>query len=106
FLPGSRSQIRVKDTLAYPTVEIRNIIANGRVWTGTSDAWRDLFVASSNLLQEDWATENMCSIGFRLAYGPFRYFTGGDLPGIADPGFPAWHSVEPAIAALIGPVDV
>jgi hypothetical protein len=48
----------------------------------------------------------MCSLGFRLTYGPFRYFTGGDLPGTADPGFPAWHALEPAIAALVGKVDV
>jgi hypothetical protein len=27
----------------------------------------------------------MCSLGFRLQYGSFRYFTGGDLPGTPDP---------------------
>ena len=48
----------------------------------------------------------MCSLGFRLQYGSFRYFTGSDLPGAADPGFPAWHSLEPAIAPIVGPVDV
>ncbi|HEY9229255.1 MAG TPA: hypothetical protein VIP11_21590 [Gemmatimonadaceae bacterium] len=107
FLAGSRTQIRPKrDTLKYPNVEIRNIIGNGRVWSGTGELWRDLFVAPSGTVQEDWPTENMCSLGFRLSYGPFKYFTGGDLPGTADPGFPSWHAVEPAIAALIGPVDV
>jgi hypothetical protein len=44
--------------------------------------------------------------GFRLRYGRFRYFTGGDLPGTQDPGFPAWHALEPAIAQVIGPIDV
>lgn len=48
----------------------------------------------------------MCSLGFRLEYGPFRYFTGGDLPGTADPGFPAWHNLEPAIAPIVGRVAV
>jgi hypothetical protein len=48
----------------------------------------------------------MCSLGFRLRYGQFRYFTGGDLPGTPDPGFPAWHGVEAAIASVIGHVDV
>src|SRR6202050_5415023 len=48
----------------------------------------------------------MCSLGFRLRYGRFRYFTGGDLPGTPDPGFPTWHGVESAIAPVIGPVDV
>jgi hypothetical protein len=41
-----------------------------------------------------------------LRYGQFRYFTGGDLPGTPDPGFPAWHGVEAAIAPVIGRVDV
>jgi len=40
------------------------------------------------------------------ATGPSRYFTGGDLPGTQDPGFPAWHAVEPALAPIVGPVDV
>jgi len=107
FLAGSKSQLRLRhDSAAYSTFEIRNIIGNGRVWTGTEELWRDLFVAPGGAAQEDWPTENMCSLGFRLSYGPFRYFTGGDLPGTADPGFPSWHALEPAIAALIGPVDV
>src|SRR5262245_44214080 len=107
FLPGSRTQIRpVRDTAAFPSFEIRNIISNGRVWTGSGDVWKDLFPGPSNSAQEDWPSENMLSIGFRLSYGPFRYFTGGDLPGTADPGFPSWHAVEPTIAAIIGPVDI
>jgi hypothetical protein len=53
----------------------------------------------------DLPTENMCSLGLRLQYGSFRYFTGGDLPGAADPGLPALHSVEPAIGGVVGPVD-
>jgi hypothetical protein len=48
----------------------------------------------------------MCSLGFRLTYGSFSYFTGGDLQEMPDPGFPAWHSVDSAIARAIGPVDV
>jgi hypothetical protein len=48
----------------------------------------------------------MCSLGFRLQYRRFRYFTGGDLPGTPDPGFPAWHAPESAAAAAIGPVNV
>jgi hypothetical protein len=107
FIAGSATQIRQRhDTVTHAGVEIRNIIGNGRVWTGTADGWRDLFQSPSGLVQDDWPTENMCSLGFRLSYGRFRYFTGGDLPGVADPGFPSWHAVEPAIAALIGPVDV
>jgi hypothetical protein len=48
----------------------------------------------------------MCSIGIRVQYGRFRYFTSGDLPGSVDPGFPAWHALEPALGPVVGHVDV
>jgi len=41
-----------------------------------------------------------------MRYGRFRYYTGGDLPGTPDPGFPAWHGVETALAPVAGPVTV
>jgi hypothetical protein len=58
------------------------------------------------LASADLPNDNMCSVGFRLRYGRFRYFSGGDLPGTPDPGFPAWHGIESAISSVIGPVDV
>ncbi|SPF54121.1 conserved exported hypothetical protein [Candidatus Sulfopaludibacter sp. SbA4] len=100
FKPGSASQIRA------PKCEIRNIIGNGEVWTGSGETTRQLFPALDSLAPADRPSENMCSLGFRLQYGPFRYFTGGDLPGTPDPGFPAWHAMEAAIAGVIGRVDV
>jgi beta-lactamase superfamily II metal-dependent hydrolase len=107
FRPGSSTQIKLRrEPGKYPTFTIRNIIANGEVWTGDGDQTRHLFPGVESLAAGDLPTENMCSLGFRLQYGAFRYFTGGDLPGTADPGFPAWHSLEPAIAPIVGPVDV
>lgn len=107
FRPGSRSQIRLRhDAGKYQTFEIRNIIGNGEVWTGRGEGTRQLFPPIASLAAEDRPSENMCSLGIRLQYGAFRYFTGGDLPGTADPGFPAWHSLEPAIAPVVGRVDV
>lgn len=107
FIPGSASQIRLRhDPGRYPDFEIRNIIANGEVWNGSGTQTTRLFPPPDTLAPADRPTENMCSLGFRLQYGPFRYFTGGDLPGTADPGFPSWHAVEPAIASTVGPVDV
>ena len=100
FQPGSASQIRAQD------IEIRNIIGNGEVWTGEGEATRRLFPAIDTLAPADRPSENMCSLGIRVQYGAFRYFTGGDLPGAADPGFPAWNAIEPALAPVIGPVDV
>jgi Metallo-beta-lactamase superfamily len=107
FRPGSAGQIvLIHDAAKYPEFEIRNVVGNGEVWTGSSDATRQLFPALDGLAPADVPNENMCSNGFRLQYGAFRYFTGGDLPGTPDPGFPGWHAMEPAIAPVIGRVDV
>lgn len=107
FEPGVTGQITLqREPSHYPQFEIRNIIANGDVWTGSGRDTRRLFPALESLTTADLPTENMCSIGFRLRYGRFRYFTGGDLPGTQDPGFPAWHAIEPAIASTVGPADV
>jgi hypothetical protein len=107
FRAGSAAQIvLLRDARAYPDFEIRNIVGNGEAWTGEGEKTRRIFPPIEGLAAADRPSENMCSLGFRLRYGRFRYFTGGDLPGTADPGFPAWHAVEPEIAAAIGPVDV
>jgi beta-lactamase superfamily II metal-dependent hydrolase len=106
FRAGALNQIALKRPDDYPGFEIRNIISNGNMWTGQGEATRALFPPVAGLAVADRPSENMCSNGFRLRYGRFAYFTGGDLPGAADPGFPAWHAIEPAIASTIGPVDV
>jgi beta-lactamase superfamily II metal-dependent hydrolase len=107
FKPGSSTQIALQhDARPFPQFEIRNIIANGEVWTGSGETTRQLFPALETLTPADLPNENECSLGFRLRYGKFRYFTGGDLPGLADPGFPAWHGIESAVGSIVGPVDV
>ena len=107
FRAGSHQQLRLKHSPQnYPTFELRNLIGNGEMWTGEGDATRKLFPPIETLPRADWPNENMCSLGIRIVYGLFRYFTGGDLPGMPDPGFPAWHAVEAAIGPVVGKVDV
>jgi beta-lactamase superfamily II metal-dependent hydrolase len=107
FKPGSAAQIHLlHEASKYPSFEIRNIVGNGEVWTGDGVATRASFPALDSLAAADRPNENMCSLGFRLQYGRFRYFTGGDLPGTPDPGFPSWHAVEATVAPAVGPVDV
>lgn len=107
FKPGVNDQIVLRrEPSKYPTVEFRNVIGNGVMWSGSGKLTRALFPDLTSIPQTDWPNENMCSLGIRFSYGKFRYFTGGDLPGTADPGFPAWHAIEPAIADVIGHVDV
>jgi beta-lactamase superfamily II metal-dependent hydrolase len=87
-------------------LEIRNVAANGDVWTGRGDETTHIFPPLASLSRDDVPSENMCSIGLRIRYGAFAYFTGGDMPGVPDAGAPAWQSVETAVARAIGPTDV
>ncbi|HZJ35757.1 MAG TPA: MBL fold metallo-hydrolase [Gillisia sp.] len=87
----------------YPNFEIRNIAANGQVWTGTGTNRRNQFPALESLKESDYPNENMCSTAFRLSYGQFDYFSGGDLFA-GKPGH--WKDIETPVALVTGPVDV
>jgi len=106
--PGRNDQIvLVREAKAYPQFEVRAIAANGEVWTGdASGTTRRVFPDLASLPRADWPTENMCSLAIRMRYGPFDYFTGGDMPGNVRPGYPAWQDVETPVAKAVGPVDV
>jgi hypothetical protein len=105
---GRADQIVLRhDAAAFPTFEVRSVAANGVVWSGKGDETVAIFPPLESIgLAEDRPTENMCSIGLRIRYGRFDYFTGGDMPGIPDAGAPEWHSVETPIARAIGATDV
>ncbi len=105
--PGHNDQIRlVKSPEKYPGFEVRNIMANGEVWTGVGTETRHHFPPLAEVPPEDRPAENPCSAGFRLSYGAFDYFTGGDITGIPEPGAPIWHDVETPVAKAVGPVEV
>jgi len=108
FGVGRADQIRlVRDAGRYPAFEIRNLHANGDVWTGEGDATTRIVPPLDTVPKEDWPIENHCSLAFLLRYGAFSYYTGGDLQGVPPDGYPAWHDQETPIARAIGgPVDV
>jgi beta-lactamase superfamily II metal-dependent hydrolase len=104
---GRADQIVLRrDRAAFPDVEVRNVAANGEVWSGRGDEVTRIFPPLASLSADDRPSENMCSIGLRLRDGRFDLFTGGDMPGVPDAGAPAWQSVESAVARAIGPTDV
>lgn len=100
--PGRADQI-VESAAGF---ELRIVASNGEVWTGKGDEALSVFppvpVASAPGLPD----ENMCSIALRIRLGAFDYFTGGDLPGVPDPGEPAWTDLETPLAKVLGPLDV
>jgi beta-lactamase superfamily II metal-dependent hydrolase len=102
---GANDQIvLLREPDAFKSFEVRNVAANGQVWTGEGSATRMIFPAT--YAAEDKPSENMCSIGIRIRYGRFDFFTGGDMPGVPDAGAPDWQSVETAVARVIGATDV
>lgn len=93
----------------YPNFEIRNIAANGEVWTGVGDNTRMQFPPLKDLAKKDYPPENKCSIAFRLSYGKFDFFTGGDLDvRDAEEGGMAtiWKDMETPVTQVTGPVEV
>lgn len=99
---GSTSQVSLlKDPDKYPGFKVRILFASGQVAHKTKEK-----VASSKFKEGDKPDENNLSLGFRLDYGPFRFYSGGDIPGIGHTGATDPQSMECRVAPLIGPVDV
>ncbi len=104
FRVGHNDQITlVNNPVRYSEFEIRNIAANGLVWTGFSTNVRNHFPSLESLPRSEYPTENMSSIAFRLSYGRFNYFNGGDIIS-GPPGH--WRDIETPIGMAAGPVDV
>lgn len=90
----------------FPDFHVRNVKSNGRIWTGTGDETFEYFPSNENLDPRQRPGENPCSNAIRIKYGKFDYFTGGDMPGVADLERPWWTDVETPVAKAIGPTDV
>jgi beta-lactamase superfamily II metal-dependent hydrolase len=107
FRPGDNRQIvlrRAPDK--YQNFQVRNISASGRIWTGEGNESRQ-FLPLGEVPPGELAThENKCSIVFRLSYGAFDYYAGGDIPGDVPKGKPSWFDVETPVAKVVGAVDV
>ncbi len=114
FKPGANDQIVLRrDPAKHANFEVRQLMANAEVWTGQGTKARSRFPAT------DEPNENACSTGFRLRYGPFDYYTGGDIPGVltAEASLKTplsagrgpvkeWRDMESPVAWVTGPVDV
>ncbi|MDR2087068.1 MAG: hypothetical protein LBP72_07820 [Dysgonamonadaceae bacterium] len=109
FRVGANNQFVLKyDTeAAYAgKFEIRNLIANGVMWTGTETQTTSLFPDLNGLSNSDLPEENTLSCGIKLTYGKFNYFNAGDLTGYPKPGRPQWHDLETPLAPIVGKVEV
>jgi beta-lactamase superfamily II metal-dependent hydrolase len=105
FIPGRNDQVVLcREPNKYPQFEFQNIGANGVIWTGKGTTIEHRIPSLDGLPRKQLPDENVYSISFRLRYGSFRFFNGGDQPGIR-PNKPAWYDIETPVAKVVGPVD-
>ncbi|RVT93560.1 ComEC/Rec2 family competence protein [Sphingomonas crocodyli] len=100
---GSKEQLVSRTPGAFT---VRFTGGNGRVWSGGNGQSRDLLPPRQSWTPEGTPEENHMSIALVLEYGPFRYFTGGDLVADTHDGAIPWLDVETPIARATGQVDV
>lgn len=106
FAVGSDKQLVLKSSPAeYPTFRIQNIAGNGRIWTGKGNATRPLIPASAP--ENATLDENSSSCVFRLEYGNFAYYLGGDIRGTySKKKNNYWIDVQTPVSNIVGTVDV
>lgn len=104
FKAGVKNQIVLLNKPdEFQNFSIQNIKSNGTIWTGKDNTTFEYFPADKTVYVPG---ENQLSNALRVDYGDFRYYTGGDNPGIADLGAPKWNDVETPMSPAIGEVDV
>lgn len=107
FEPGRLNQIALKyNPDRYSgDFSIRNLAANAEVWTGTGEET----VRYYDLNQENVTggqNENTKSIALRFDYGPFSYYTGGDVAGSLLDAEGNSVNIEVKVGQACGQVDI
>jgi hypothetical protein len=102
--PGALDQIRLARADAFPTFHVRNIASSGILWTGAREETHHYIPRGAET--KCGFDENPFSNVLTIGYGRFKYYTGGDLPGVPNYTQPWWRDVETPVSAVVGPVDV
>ena len=106
FQVGQLDQIKLlRNPRKYgPLFHIRNLSASGSVWTGNGTDVVPYYDIPANT--QGKLSENAMSIGLRISYGPFSYFTAGDLYGAVSDGRGHMLELDSLAAHACGRVDV
>lgn len=102
--PGALDQIKLGQPGAYPTFHIRNVASSGIIWTGAREETH--YYIPRGAVTDCHFDENPFSNVLTVAYGRFKYYSGGDIPGVPAYDQPWWRDVETPVSAVVGPVDV
>jgi hypothetical protein len=101
--PGSLDQIKLEKPGSYPTFHIRNVASSGIIWTGAREETQ--YYIPAGAVTDCKFDENPFSNVLTVAYGRFKYYSGGDIPGVPAFNQPWWRDVETPVSAVVGPVD-
>lgn len=110
FRVGALDQIALRhdrDGAFAKLFHVRNLCANGVVWTGCGTETRDY--AAEHLKvggTEKNLDQNLLSLGVVISYGPFRFYSAGDANGCLLTGPDKWMDYETLLGSVVGPVDV
>lgn len=114
FEAGSNSQIVLTNSPSSYNCKVQNLAVNGDIWTGTGTGWTSTFPALSEIVcakppsvenGDACPEENHVSCCFKLSYGKFDYFAGGDLQYDGCSSF-TWKDIETPVAKACGKVEV
>jgi hypothetical protein len=102
--PGALDQIKLWNAAAFPSFHIRNVASSGVIWTGAREETQ--YYIPKEAVSDCKFDENPFSNVLTIAYGRFKYYSGGDIPGVPAYNQPWWRDVETPVSAVVGPVDV
>lgn len=112
FVPSSKDQIKpTRNPGACGNFTIRNISCNGMFWDGHDPGKVTMIFPGKDEIQgtgeqaEKCPSENSVSIVFKLSYGDFDYYAGGDASNNGETYF-EWKNTEDHIADAVGQVEV
>lgn len=103
FKVGDKKQFALQyDQSNYPLFKITNIHGNGYYWDKKSNRVVNAYPTDGSFEP----SENGLSCGILIEYGKFKFFHGGDIPGVPNVGTSMVYDMESKIAPSIGAVDV
>lgn len=107
FVVGSDTQFALRSR-PRDDFRIRNIYANGQLWTGEGFQTRDIVIGEGEEYQENLKAmnENRLSCTINISYGNFDYHNGGDIQGSSPNSTRPWRNVEMFVGEFIGETDV
>ena len=107
FVVGSDTQFALRSR-PRDDFRIRNIYANGQLWTGEGFQTRDIVIGEGEEYQENLKAmnENRLSSTINISYGDFDYHSGGDIQGSSPNSTRPWRNVEKFVGEFIGETDV